>query len=271
MTNIINERLLSQVKDRFKHKYQRNNTCYIEDVVVTVEKMVSCKNLDDIMELVRGIFSYHYTKIEGHAKYNTKVHFKQNNKEVHQWWMIDPRFHDYIVDINKRILTFDSYNAGKYNKACLSGIIRDVDLIPLENYIREHHPNDVLMFSNKVIKNKRDYDKINHYIGKYKFKNPLYDCEGSWDRDQNKFTFDDGYQEFNRIFFTYENIVEYFFDFDRDILKGLGYRLGDIDKARRRLMNNLKSEDLYVVNFMGVKLNDNRLFEILSEFCKQSR
>ena len=64
-------------------------------------------------------------------------------------------------------------------------------------------------------------------------------------------------------FISYDTILDTFCDFDKDIIIKSGL---DFKEIRNKLRLELEKEDLYILSFLGNKINDNDMFRLLSGF-----
>lgn len=271
MEKIIYDRLKSQVRDTKKRYFEKNKKQYIDKVLLTIEAISNLRSFNDLLELVSGIFTYRYTNIEGQSNLGvSKVHSSLDETKVfYLGWVIDRSQHRYIADINiyGRILTWDSYNATKFNKSGLSGIIQGKYLIQLENYIRDTCSNSFTMVSNKILRTEKEVDAIMDLFEKYDVRQPFYRIDGHWDSESESFIKDNGYGYIYGTgylsFISYDTILDMICDFDRDILKNAKI---SIAKIRNELKKSLMKEDLRALSFLGNRLNDNSMFRLLSEF-----
>lgn len=271
MEDLIDSILKGKVHDHKKTYYSKHKEEYIEKVISTIYAISNLVDFDSLISLVYGIFTYHYTKIEGSNYYGTtRVHPSLDQSKIFKLdWFVDSRLHKYIALINEnaRILTYDSFNATKFNKAGILGVIQGKNLLKLENYIRDHCDGKVLMWSSPVISDSKELERIQEMTRKYKIKGPLYEMIYNYDFDKEDYVFEDGYRDgysmnINNLI-SHDIIVNTFCEFDSEILKKGKISL---TSTRKELLRSLKSEDLYKLSFLGTKLNDNSIFRLLSEF-----
>lgn len=265
MESIIDKDLFKQVKESKKSYYEKHKKEYIDKVLLTIKAISGLKSYDDLINLVSGSFTYKYCNLEGNSKIFPSLN---ENKVFNLGWHIDHKYHQYIAKINShaRILTWDSFNASKINKAGLSGIIQGKYLIKLQNYIRDVCPNSFTMVSNKILATNKEVNLINKLFEKYDVKEPFYQIQGSWNYEEKTFVIDDGYRSFYGTgfgsFISYD-VILFFCNFDKRLVNKSGIKL---DIIKSNLRKKLEKEDLYVLSFLGNKLNDNSMYKLISEF-----
>lgn len=271
MEDLIDPILEERVHDHKKSYYNKHKDDYIGKVISTIYAIKDLEDFDSLINLVHGIFTYNYANIEGSSQDGvTRVNPPLDQSKVFTLkWYVSSKMHEYIALINKnaRILTYDSFNASKFNRAGILGIIKGENLLKLENYIRDHCDGKVLMWSSPVFSNSKELERIKELTSEYKIKGPLYDTEPEYDFDKGELVIRDGYADGYSTnisnLLSYDYIVDTFCDFDDDILKK-----GKISllQTRRRLLSSLKKENLYKLSFLGTKNNDNSLFRLLADF-----
>lgn len=233
----------------------------VDDVIQSYKSLMKCKTLDDLRQYISDAFIYKYILNDSNL-----VKLKLNSKHSHDW-KVSKDQHKYLSIINResKILTWDSMNASKLNKAGISGLIEKRYLSQLENFIRVKHPNVFTMTSIKLAGDLKDYKQLKKLVEKYNYKGPFYSIDVSYENDEWKT--EPGYRSFYTDIGTMirhiDELINSLFPIDKELDK---YLKINSTNTKKEFKEDLRSRELYIISFLGNNINDNNLFKILSEF-----